>query len=679
MSQRAESIDLENPLGTSPSDMSTGEGKEVPTLYSHALRSCAYTALQAPLNGVTQLYDRTFDTEHLPKVQVIDPCKPVEFASAAWHAQQLGAGLGLAYDFMLGSAATGAMAKSIASRAGFAATAAAESAALASELGSATRLVEHGTLKSVGNHALTGFVYDGVFREVQDKDKDGFWSKRFNNAIVGASTFATLTLAGTVPIVRDLTPLARGVISGAPAGIVNSNLASLLDGKGLASAKDQATNAYGFMFVGGAMSALGSTAEQRNKIANETIAEAQGEILPEKPGGSLQESEVPLVSNDVSISEIEGSPVSNEAPISEAEIRPVKTEAPEIQDPQPQKSDQKTPEHKPQPPLKETQTSEATPDRNHPAPLISERKPRPEGRTKQSNVEKLDSERIAREWPADCPRNFAKTNKYQELILHGQKYQLDETHSTTVFKTAEEAQGHADYYKEYLSRILQTVKIETTAYQRADKTWVSAMQFDAVGWETENGILAISESGEPGLMVAKRDKTGLFVPLDRYEKTAVDDSGKLYVVYSDGKVYVRSPKSGPLSVRDSIRFSPTDPGKNWQGLHEVSVTPFVGAYPILGGEPHKPSRSNSYESGKKYEDAFLYKERFWRKPQITGSRIEQVVQKPYYELPYPFSTVFPTIYPFGGSGYRDGYENRYSDNENAFWDGTHLKYFKSKK
>jgi hypothetical protein len=205
-----------------------------------ALHSAAYSAIQAPLKGATQLVDKALGTSIAPHVDLVDAPKPAEFGSGAWHAQQIGGAVGMIAPFMAVNKGVGGFVKTEG--------AVAETMALRSQVTQA---------------ALAGGVYEGVFRPVEDNEGN-FWGARFRHATVGAATFATLTatahgldaLGKAAPEARLMgarafdNNLFNHAVSGVVAGGTNAQLESLLAGKGFASTQDTIRGGYTFAVVG---------------------------------------------------------------------------------------------------------------------------------------------------------------------------------------------------------------------------------------------------------------------------------------------------------------------------------------------------------------------------------------------------------------------------------------------
>jgi hypothetical protein len=207
------------------------------------LRSAAYSGLQTPVNGVVQIVDHYAHTDILPSVQFVNAPAEASFGSFDWHVQQLGNAAGIAVPFFFLNKGVGA----VLGRAGTAAT-----------VGLTNELTLGSVLRPVGQAALTGAIFDGVFRPVSP-EQGNFERARFNNAVTGGATFGTLTL-GTVGLgaMGMRSQIAAGILSGLPAGAVSAEVGSLMAGRGHASWNDIGESAYGFAFVGGSLGAVHS-------------------------------------------------------------------------------------------------------------------------------------------------------------------------------------------------------------------------------------------------------------------------------------------------------------------------------------------------------------------------------------------------------------------------------------
>ena len=236
-------------------DDATSFVKSVPSLGIDFLRSIGYSAVQAPVEGLTQLTNKIAGKELIPKVHIVDAPSRAEFGTVNWHVQQIGGAIGLVVPF-------GIMNKGVKGVGGL--------------LGRGVRFAGLGAeLSEPGARAglsimemgATGAAFEGLLRPVQADDGD-FWSARGRNALAGAATFSTLQAASMglkgvsswryaneSPWLINATgpDLTRHVLAGGMAGMVDAEARSLLAGKGNADLKSLGQSAYGFMWVGGAL------------------------------------------------------------------------------------------------------------------------------------------------------------------------------------------------------------------------------------------------------------------------------------------------------------------------------------------------------------------------------------------------------------------------------------------
>lgn len=219
------------------------------------LKSARYSAIQAPLTGVSQIVDKFAHTNLEESTNFFAPPETAKFGTAAWHAQTIGGAAGMILPFMAVAATNrGALARlGLTARAG-----------IAAESGVA---LNSARVAAVGEQALNGFVFDFALRPSDSNSKD-FWLDRTKHGITGAATFGTLTassiglkqLIGVAPgatgimnvLKRDV---ATGVLSGVPAGLAAANTSSLLEKGEFASLRRNAEDAYMMALVGGVLSA----------------------------------------------------------------------------------------------------------------------------------------------------------------------------------------------------------------------------------------------------------------------------------------------------------------------------------------------------------------------------------------------------------------------------------------
>lgn len=206
------------------------------------LQSAAYSGLQAPVHGVTQLIDRGLGTNLTKASTFIDrPQEATNFAD--WHAQQIGGAIGMVLPFALVNFGVHKAGNALIARGG---------AQTAESLGVMSMR------RAITESAIAGGIYEGVF--TASSDKEGLLSGRLRNATHGALTFGALT--GSARALHDFggmrSRIGIGVASGLPAGFVSAESESLLHGKGFAKGDDVAKNMYTFAMAGGVLSAIHS-------------------------------------------------------------------------------------------------------------------------------------------------------------------------------------------------------------------------------------------------------------------------------------------------------------------------------------------------------------------------------------------------------------------------------------
>ncbi len=230
-------------------------------------RSALYSAVQSPLDGLSQMVDVALDTSIMPTVQLIDAPAPSEFGSARWHAQQIGGAVGMVLPFMVAAKAT---------RAAFAQT------GLKTRSAAGSILLSKSCGTAVAEGAISGGLYEFFVRTSDQTHGHSFWMSRLKHGVVGALTFGTLT-AGTVGI-RSLIPTIPGfeamartgaevvvnsgknaarnmgtsAVAGLAAGLVSAESESLLSKGHAASAKELVASGYAMLVAGGALGALHS-------------------------------------------------------------------------------------------------------------------------------------------------------------------------------------------------------------------------------------------------------------------------------------------------------------------------------------------------------------------------------------------------------------------------------------
>ncbi len=248
------------------------ETDKAPTLAQAFGNSLVYHGIQEPYDGVRELVNHVVSQDVLPSVHIADAPSESQFGSAAWHAQQLGAGVGMVVPFVLLKGAAGQGAKRIAL--------AAESSPAMFRASSA--VAARGV---VVESAVIGAAYDGLLRPVHDNEH--FWQKRGVNSLIGGVTFGvmgktsqlmgntTLQLNGIIEKTlaeRSLIGARNGIVSGVAGGLINHEARALANGGDLLDAKGLAQSAYAFAFPGATMGAWhAATAEHAKSPVQKDI------------------------------------------------------------------------------------------------------------------------------------------------------------------------------------------------------------------------------------------------------------------------------------------------------------------------------------------------------------------------------------------------------------------------
>ncbi len=203
-------------------------------------RSFAYSMVQAPVDAVAQLVDRSFDTDLLNTVHKIDAPDQAEFGTMRWASQQIGSTAGSIVPFLL-------IHKAVKSTLGSPSEITARSLPLSSQASLRIR-----------DLAITGGVYGTVFTPVDSTYSPTFWQDRFKNGAISSLTFATM--AGTGVGVQQLgqrlgsralsSSLAANTIAGLPAGLVHADATALLKSGRFATGEERTQSALTFAATG---------------------------------------------------------------------------------------------------------------------------------------------------------------------------------------------------------------------------------------------------------------------------------------------------------------------------------------------------------------------------------------------------------------------------------------------
>ncbi len=206
------------------------------------IKSFSYSAYESPILGVSQIVKATTNVnieKYLPQVKAL---QPNQFGSSNWYASQIGSGLGIALDFIL---ADKLMGSKIANQAN-------------------SDIINVTNSKIITQSAISGALYEGIFSpsDLTAHNKN-LLTSRLKQAISGSLTFGVMSgvsngLGNLTSKIADRNILAKslnnnlvnGIVSGSIGGIVNVNSASLLNGHGLASFKNDIQTAYAYSVAG---------------------------------------------------------------------------------------------------------------------------------------------------------------------------------------------------------------------------------------------------------------------------------------------------------------------------------------------------------------------------------------------------------------------------------------------
>ena len=193
-----------NSFTTEFSDLLKAENSAAGRFGREFIHSFVYAGAQSPVNGIVQLADKTFGTNVLPSVQIIDAPEPTSAGSLEWHAQVLGSAGGVAADFLL----------------------------LRKTMGRPS--VELPTSAMIQKSALTGAVLNGVFRPADQEQ--GFWTGRLRAASIGALSFGSLSamqrpVEGMLQSAGLKSAFLTGVVTGIPVGFGEALLNNITGGR----------------------------------------------------------------------------------------------------------------------------------------------------------------------------------------------------------------------------------------------------------------------------------------------------------------------------------------------------------------------------------------------------------------------------------------------------------------
>lgn len=242
--------------------------EQISDVWSEFSASLAYSGIQNPVSGLTQILDHLAGTKFLPHVQIFHPPEEASFGSGRWHAQQFGGALGSIIPFLVASRCVR----------GFAAPL--ESEAVASGLlqnSSRKLMLTSPSGRTVAENALSGFVADSTMRPSQDNEGN-FWLARLSHGAVSAATFSALTASNSglkilgqsnISLFKPFrNEIATAIISGIPAGLISAETSALLSSNRLASSREIGESIYATSVIGGGLSSLnylGSRSDRASK------------------------------------------------------------------------------------------------------------------------------------------------------------------------------------------------------------------------------------------------------------------------------------------------------------------------------------------------------------------------------------------------------------------------------
>lgn len=245
--RQSEKLTISNLLDECKDDSTAARMLRVGLQGGHA---ALHSAIQAPITGLTELVDHTFDSNLSAHTKILStPSRADSVAEAI--AQQVGSLVGTIAPLLLVHKGV----RGVGNRC---------FGSIESSLPPARRLL--------GEAAATGAVFEGVFRPDEKSDTNTFAQHRFANAINGAATFTVLTggaLAlkhlSTLDKVKSFGALSTIIgsdvgsmsLTGLPAGFVHSELNSLLKTGTFASGQDVVSSMAGFAALGGAFAGAG--------------------------------------------------------------------------------------------------------------------------------------------------------------------------------------------------------------------------------------------------------------------------------------------------------------------------------------------------------------------------------------------------------------------------------------
>lgn len=254
-------------------------------------KSFVYSALQGPVDGLTEVVNHVTASKILPRLKLVEPPEQQPFGSKEWLATTVGSGFGMVAPFLL---VKGSSAKALTQLGRLGET---------SEIGAAlvrTISLSQAEATSVGRlantvrfvapsakMALDGAAYGSLLTPSSDLNK-GFWEQRGIAAASSAMTFGIMGLAShsmmaaaesslKIPI-SDLAfgrssagiafRLSTNAAGGSIGGAVSAESHSLLSGKGHASKEQIVESMAAFMVTGAALDGVHIAADLHQAHSN---------------------------------------------------------------------------------------------------------------------------------------------------------------------------------------------------------------------------------------------------------------------------------------------------------------------------------------------------------------------------------------------------------------------------
>ncbi len=252
------------------------EQEDVLSLIKLTGQSFLHSAIQSPMDGITQLVNHVAEREILPDPKLFDAPKETQFGSKSWFAETIGSGFGMVVPFLLTERASGALlgkAGAVAEKLPFGSKIAESLALSTEEASTAGRLTNAMRFAAPASKmAVAGAFYGLVLTPSTDPTRD-FWEQRGVSAASSAITFGAMGLAtkglltgaesglkmslADPAIQSSFTGIGVRVgsnaIGGAVGGLASAESNSVLSGKGFASGEQVAHSMASFMVTGAAL------------------------------------------------------------------------------------------------------------------------------------------------------------------------------------------------------------------------------------------------------------------------------------------------------------------------------------------------------------------------------------------------------------------------------------------